>query len=115
MPAEITSIDAGEKIAHELVFPDHVAGIAVYDSDEDTDGAVVVICNARDTASDIFLFPVPEDFVREPDPNELMEHCDEGNFITQITHDEECHIETDSREGNVIEFIISHSCMMSVN
>jgi hypothetical protein len=115
MPAKIVSISDYEKKTQALVYPDHVAGIAVYDPDEDSDGVVVVTCNARDTASDIYLFPTPEGFVRQPDPNDLMEYCDAGTLITQIEHDEECHLETGSREGNVIEFVISHSLIMSDN
>ncbi len=98
-----------------LVFPDHVAGIAVYDQDEDADGVVMVLCDAQDTFSDIYLFPIPDGFVRRPNPNNLLEYCDQETLITQIEHGEEFHIESGSREGNLIEFVISHSFIMSDN
>lgn len=117
MPAEITSFTSGEEIKTEttLVFPDHVAGIAIYDPEEDADGVVVVLCDKQDSSSDIYLFPIPDDFVRQPDPEALMVHCDEDTFIAQIEDGEECHIKTGSREGNLIEFVISHSLLMSRN
>lgn len=112
MPAEIIATSHGQEADFQIALPGYNVPIEMYDRREDIDIMLMVRCGNKDYASDIFLFPQPQDLDSD-DTTELLPYCNEETFITQLGHGSECRVTAHSRSGIPIELVINHLFVMS--